>query len=87
MSTISIKFNEVGYLAPRNNVTLCDNNSFLYSCDARFDFSLLFEQSILSIGPSAILLLVAPLRILQLSQSSYKVRKHPSKWSKIVSSS
>lgn len=35
----------------------------------RFDFTLLFEQSVFSIGPSAVILLVAPLRLLYLSRS------------------
>ena len=39
-----------------------------------FDFTLLFEQSILTIGPSALLLLVFPLRIAHLYQKDIKVR-------------
>lgn len=39
-----------------------------------FDFTLLFEDTILSILPSSLLLLTAPLRILQLWHASRKVR-------------
>jgi hypothetical protein len=35
-------------------------------CQQNFDFTVLFEQSILTIGPSALLLLVFPIRIGQL---------------------
>jgi ATP-binding cassette subfamily C (CFTR/MRP) protein 1 len=38
-----------------------------------FDFTLLFEETILSIGPSALLLLLIPPRILQLWKASRKV--------------
>ncbi|KAH8594448.1 putative ABC multidrug transporter [Bisporella sp. PMI_857] len=69
-----------------SNITRCGNDSFLHSCHTEFDFSLLFEQSIFSIIPSTILLLVAPLRILHLSQRSHKVRDHPSRWSKLLTS-
>jgi ATP-binding cassette, subfamily C (CFTR/MRP), member 1 len=49
-----------------------------YTCNGRFDFSLLFEQSILAIGPSAVLLLAAPFRIQQLRSYSRKVMlQHP----------
>ncbi|OJJ46205.1 hypothetical protein ASPZODRAFT_152404 [Penicilliopsis zonata CBS 506.65] len=41
-------------------------------CRGDFDFTLLFEQSILTIGPSALLLLVFPIRIRQLWQQSAK---------------
>lgn len=44
-----------------------------YECNGRFDFTLAFEQSILNIGPSAVLLLAAPLRIYQLRLQSRKV--------------
>lgn len=39
-----------------------------------FDFTLLFEDTILSILPSCLLLLTAPLRIVQLWRTSRKVR-------------
>ena len=36
------------------------------SCRGGFDFTLLFEQAILSCGPSALFLLILPLRIIWL---------------------
>lgn len=50
----------------------------------RFDFTLLFEHAIFSIGPSAVLLLIAPLRLLQLKGQQVKVSHHLSSWLKIV---
>ena len=46
------------------------------NCRGDFDFTLLFEQSIMSIGPSAILLLLFPLRLMQLLQQDMKTRRH-----------
>ena len=43
-------------------------------CRQNFDFTLLFEQSILSLLPATLLLLVAPLRLLQLYKASVKTR-------------
>jgi ATP-binding cassette subfamily C (CFTR/MRP) protein 1 len=43
-------------------------------CRQNFDFTLLFEQSILTLVPAALLLLVAPLRLLQLYKASVKTR-------------
>lgn len=43
------------------------------SCRGGFDFSLLFEETILEILPIAIIILVAPFRIWQLSQKRRKV--------------
>ncbi|KAG6354215.1 hypothetical protein INS49_004819 [Diaporthe citri] len=53
----------------------CDGHfgPLAYDCSGRFDFTLAFEQSVLSIGPSAVLLLAAPLRIHQLRSQSRKV--------------
>ena len=53
-------------------------------CRGGFDFTLLFEQTILSIAPLALLLIVAPLRIWYLSRKQTKVVH--SKWlpSKLV---
>jgi ATP-binding cassette subfamily C (CFTR/MRP) protein 1 len=42
------------------------------NCRDVFDFTLLFEQSILSIGPSALLLVFFPVRIVQLLRSDTK---------------
>ncbi|RDW69977.1 hypothetical protein BP5796_08374 [Coleophoma crateriformis] len=51
---------------PVANVQTCGKDTF--------DFTLVFEQSIMSIGPSAVLLLVAPLRWIQL-QSQRRITK------------
>ncbi|KAK7730403.1 hypothetical protein SLS53_009022 [Cytospora paraplurivora] len=48
----------------------CDDKAFgpavAHGCRGSFDFTLLFEQSIMSIGPSVVLIVLAPPRILQL---------------------
>jgi ATP-binding cassette, subfamily C (CFTR/MRP), member 1 len=41
-------------------------------CRSNFDFTLFFEQTILSIGPAALLLLFAPPRMIQLWRESKK---------------
>lgn len=41
-------------------------------CRGGFDFTLLFEQSILSIAPSALFLLVAPVKIFRLLRVNVK---------------
>ncbi|PVH85137.1 putative multidrug resistance protein [Cadophora sp. DSE1049] len=54
-----------------------NDNSFgpiVKGCRSDFDFTLLFEQSILSIGPAAILLLFTPPRLVTLLRSSTKTR-------------
>lgn len=50
------------------------DNSFgpSISCSHAFDFTLVFEQSILSIGPSALFLLLVPWRVWQLYGKSIK---------------
>ncbi|KAE9574644.1 ABC transporter [Colletotrichum fructicola] len=53
-------------------------------CSDRFDFTLLFEQSLLNIGPSAALLLALPLRLQQLLRQRRKVLRHPLNAAKIV---
>lgn len=55
------------------------------SCADHFDLTLLFEQSILSIGPSALLLLLFPIRALQLHGSRRKVQSGHLAWAKLVS--
>jgi hypothetical protein len=42
-------------------------------CRGGFDFSLLFEETILGILPISLILLIVPLRIWQLSQKRRKV--------------
>ncbi|KAF9873913.1 ABC transporter [Colletotrichum karsti] len=72
-----------------------DNFTTLADCDAsfgpvatacgnRFDFTLLFEQSLLNIGPSAVLLLALPLRLRQLLRQRRKVLRHPLNAAKIA---
>ncbi|GJC82527.1 ABC transporter atnG [Colletotrichum liriopes] len=54
-------------------------------CSNRFDFTLLFEQSMLNIGPSAALLLALPLRLQQLFRRRQKVlRQNPLDAAKIA---
>ena len=50
-----------------------------------FDFTRLFEESIFSIGPSVLLLLVAPFRILYLSKAPRRVARSRLAISKLVS--
>jgi len=50
-----------------------------------FDFTLLFEDTILSILPSSILLVVVPVRIAQLWHASRKVMRSSLQTIKIVS--
>jgi len=82
MITSLSTFSEVGIVAAGNGS--CCNGYFVQNCYGTFDFSLLFEQSILSITPSALLLLVVPLRIAQLAQNDHKVKNHFSHWLKLV---
>ncbi|KAK5998615.1 ABC multidrug transporter B [Cladobotryum mycophilum] len=64
----------------------CDDSfgPFVYDCERRFDFTLLFQQSVLAIGPSALLLLVLPLRVLQLSQQKRKALVNSLAFSKLA---
>lgn len=76
-------------LQPRAvNSTTLDNNfgPFLQiPGQETFDFTLLFEETILSIGPSALLLLFIPPRILRLWKSPRKVTGSYLQTTKIVS--
>jgi hypothetical protein len=60
-----------------NEIAVCSDNSWgpvvEGQCRGGFDFTLLFEESLLSIGPSTVLLLAIPLRILQLYRRNRKV--------------
>ncbi|PYI35212.1 P-loop containing nucleoside triphosphate hydrolase protein [Aspergillus indologenus CBS 114.80] len=62
------------------------DNSFgpVIACPAIFDFTLLFEQSILSIGPSAIFLLVVPWRIWSLYAENIKTVANKAHWRKLA---
>lgn len=53
-------------------------------CRDEFDFTLLFEESILSIVPLALLLLLAPNRIIYLFQKKTKVIHSPIIFAKLV---
>ncbi|MCX2962467.1 hypothetical protein, partial [Rodentibacter caecimuris] len=50
-----------------------------------FDFTILFEQSILSLLPTAIFIILAPWRTLQISRRITVVRTGPLLWCKLVS--
>ncbi|GLA66320.1 hypothetical protein AtubIFM54640_008526 [Aspergillus tubingensis] len=56
------------------------------ACPATFDFTLLFEQSILSIGPSAIFLLLVPWRIWSLYPENVKTVANNAHWRKLIAS-
>ncbi|GAA89080.1 hypothetical protein AKAW_07194 [Aspergillus luchuensis IFO 4308] len=62
------------------------DNSFgpVVACPATFDFTLLFEQSILSIGPSAIFLLLVPWRIWSLYPENVKTVANNAHWRKLT---
>jgi ATP-binding cassette subfamily C (CFTR/MRP) protein 1 len=48
----------------------------VHNCQSDFDFTLLFEQSILLIVPSALLLLYLPFRIWQIWSQELKAHYH-----------
>jgi ATP-binding cassette subfamily C (CFTR/MRP) protein 1 len=85
----------MGSILYNSTSAICGDDTFgpaIGNCESGavrgdFDFTLLFEQSVLSILPSALLLLVVPWRSLQLASQSRKVRKHSSHGLKIVSKS
>lgn len=54
------------------------------ACHRGFDFTLLFEQSVLSIGPSALLLLLFPIRVWTLYGASKKTGPNYTRAVKIV---
>ena len=51
------------------------------NCRSGFDFTLLFEQSVLTIIPAALLLIATPIRLFQLYKTP--VKAHPTAWNKI----
>lgn len=62
-------------MAVTNNASLVFDNDFgPQVSDNGFDFTLLFEQSILSILPSSLLLLAFPVRLIQLYRKSITTR-------------
>jgi hypothetical protein len=56
------------------------------SCRGGFDFTVLFESTILAVIPSVCFLLLAPLRFFQLSKESPKVRSSFPRMATLVSS-
>jgi ATP-binding cassette, subfamily C (CFTR/MRP), member 1 len=72
-----------------NLTAYADDNSFGPFLElpgrATFDFTLLFEETILSIAPSALLLLLIPPRILRLWKTPRKVTGSYLQTTKIVS--
>lgn len=74
-------------LAHLENATKpCSENTFgPASCRNDFDFTLLFEQSILSLAPSLIFIMAATWRLWQLRLASVKTLPDPSQMIKMVS--
>lgn len=70
------------------NITFCGENDFgptVSHCRGDFDFTLLFEESLLAIAPSVLLLLALPLRCRQLWKKRTKeVARSPVYWFKVV---
>lgn len=56
-------------------------------CRDGFDFTLLFEESMLSILPATILLIASPFRIKYLLSKDIRTRYNPVRVGKVVSSS
>jgi hypothetical protein len=91
LSTTSIRVMELfsSVLRPRQLPELrCDavDNSFgPVASGCRFDFTLLFEETILFIGPSVIFLLLAMIRLWQLRRERVKTRRTFVRVGKVVS--
>ena len=70
------------------NNTLCGEHEFgptVTHCRGGFDFTLLFEESLLAIVPSVLLLLALPLRYRHLWKKRTKeVARSPAYWIKAV---
>jgi ATP-binding cassette subfamily C (CFTR/MRP) protein 1 len=70
--------------------TLCEiafDDTFgpgVQGCRDNFDFTLLFEQSVMSIGPSILFLLFFSIRIWQLYRQDAKVLSSLLSWMKLV---
>lgn len=69
-------------LVPRHDVG--NDNQFGPSSNHRFDFTLLFEQAILSIIPSSILLLSTSYLVPRLCRQAVKTTRHPIEILKLV---
>lgn len=84
-STISVCFPPHITMAGSCSPAADDSFGPVVACPATFDFTLLFEQSILSIGPSAIFLLLVPWRIWSLYPENVKTLANNAHWRKLVS--
>lgn len=78
-----MEFNTSGALSE------CMNNAFgpvvlRANCRSGFDFTLMFEETVLSIVPSTILLILVPFRLFRLYKSSTKVVHNIASYMKIV---
>lgn len=62
-----------------------DDNRFGPKLPGVFDFTLLFEQSILSLLPTALFILVTPLRVAPLLRRASRVQPGRLLWAKCVS--
>lgn len=71
----------------RQTITIAQrqNNDFGPAASGRFDFTILFEDIFLSIGPSVLLLLAGPPRLWALYKQPLKVKKSALHESKLVS--
>ncbi|KAI0126126.1 putative ABC multidrug transporter [Xylariales sp. AK1849] len=65
-------------------INATEDASFGPNYAGSFDFTILFEQSIFSLGPSALLLLAAPFRIAALIRSKSKIRLGILLWLKLL---
>jgi ATP-binding cassette subfamily C (CFTR/MRP) protein 1 len=63
-------FSESSSVCTRDDDTF--GPSIIQQCRGGFDFTLLFEQSVLSLAPSIVLLLAVPLRLIKLARSDLK---------------
>lgn len=72
-------------------LSLCPSNADLSfgpainsRCRGGFDFTLLFEESILNLIPAALFILVSPWRVLYLVKSHTKAGSNPARFQKLV---
>jgi hypothetical protein len=70
-----------GQLLPQN---ADDQFGPIIACAHTFDFTLVFEQSILSIGPSAIFISLSLLRFSQLRKTNVKITRGILGYAKVV---
>jgi len=75
----------MGFNASAHPVFVHADMSFHVAEESRFEFTLLFEQSFLSVLLSAILLLCTPLRLHSLYRATHKTLFSPAETVKVVS--